>query len=73
MQYVPILYRVLKIVSLLVVSAGIGLHVSLQYSSILLTGLVYLALITINVITAWVLFPIHIRKAHTTQLQTTRP
>jgi uncharacterized membrane protein len=72
MQNVTFWHRVLKIVSLVVVSAGIGLHVSLQYQSFLLAGLVCVALIIIDVICIRVIWPQHISHPHTAELQTTR-
>jgi uncharacterized membrane protein len=72
MQNVSFWHRVLKIVSLVVVSAGIGLHVSLQYQSLLLAGLVCIALIVIDVICIRVIWPHHASQAHAAVLQTTQ-
>lgn len=70
MQNVPFWHRVLKIVSLVVVSAGIGLHVFLQYPSLLLAGLVCIALIVIDVICIRLIWPQHASQAAV--LQTTQ-
>ena len=72
MQNVSFWHRILKIVSLVVVSAGIGLHVSLQYQSLLLAGLVCIALIVIDVICIRVIWPQHVEHPRTAELQATR-
>jgi hypothetical protein len=71
MQNVPIWHRILRIVSLLVVSTGIGLYVTSQYQSLLLAGLVFIALIAIDAICVWLILPQHTAYAHAPALRIT--
>lgn len=57
MQNVSIWRRALKIVSLLVVSIGICLHIYLQYPNPLLAGITCAAVVIINVICIRLLCP----------------
>ena len=70
MQNVSLWHRVLKVISLLVVSIGICLHIYLQYPSPLLAGLTCAAIVIINAICIRLLWPHTETHKRSTTLQT---